>query len=243
MNSNSLQGIFSSKSENQMKNFGAKNQPITDLRKFINYINMTENNDVKPVQNFQNKQIGFLKNNKKLLKKKTLMDLLPNCDVSKLLNNQSDSNKTPPVKTSSQIMTTTMTMNKSENENTFKKKDSNYVDLGKQLNLISPVLDKNSRINVTPKKSLTQGTNNNNIIHSLEIKKNLNEISNSNDKQEPLEKSKVLNVQDKKAEKFKFILNREEREVLKLISNNKYSYEIEFESYEHLLRQNNYSID
>jgi len=107
--------------------------------------------------------------------------------------------------------------------------------------LISPLVDKNSQINITPRKSLTQSTNNN-IIHSLEVKKNLNEISGTNDKQELLEKSKVLNVQDKKAEKFKFILNREEREVLKLISNNKYSYEIEFESYEHLLRQNNYSI-
>ena len=56
------------------------------------------------------------------------------------------------------------------------------------------------------------------------------------------DKSKNLIFQDKKPEKFKFILNKEERDVLKLISNNKYSYEIEFEGYEHLLKQNNMSI-
>lgn len=173
MNSNNLQGLFSKRAENKIKIFTAQNQPISDLKKFINQITMSEIHDPKPISPKIWKQPKFLLNNKQLVKKKTLMDLLPNWDISKLMMPTQDVIKSPIKNMSTNIFTSNFTNLTKNDIDPVRMHSSNILERRKSHTINS---DQPFKVSTTPTKSK-------NAIHNLDVKKNLNDYSVINEKQ------------------------------------------------------------
>ena len=181
MCASNFQGIFSKRVESQIKNYTTKNQPISDIKKYINQISMMDNLEIKTATPKTKNQSKFQINKKQIIKKKTLLDLIPNCDITKLLLPTQETNKIPIIKKYSNInnLTTNFTnLSKIDFESGRRQSvNLNSFEKGKIINQIADQISKFTTRSPKRKKSLVS----NQIIHNLDVRKNISDISVVND--------------------------------------------------------------